>query len=109
MTRSTVLSIVLSSFGLLAASPAAFSAPKVIINQGQASPCTITPNAGTVFTMSSTGDVLVNGSYGPDCPTQPVGTTGNPSFSPFSPAPADLAITPNSTGSGGGSVTPSFT
>jgi len=109
MTRSTVLSIVISSFGLLAASPAAFSAPKVIINQATA-PCTITPNAGTVFTMGATGDVLVNGTYGSDCPTTPVGGGNqNPSFSPFSPAPADLAITPSSTSNTGGSVTPSFT
>ena len=111
MTRSTVLSLVLSSFVLAAAPQAVFSAPKVIINQGQASPCTITPNAGTVFTMSGTGDVLVNGSYGADCPSGNGGAvSGNPSFSPFSPAPADLAITPSSTPTSiGGAVTPTFT
>jgi len=107
MNRSTVLSIVLSGFGLLATSPAAFSAPKVIINQATA-PCTITPNAGTVFTMGATGDVLVNGTYGSDCP-KGSDVPQNPSFSPFSPTPADLAITPNSTVSAGGPVTPSFT
>jgi len=111
MIRNHFLSATLSITGLFLVAPAVTASPAVQINQGQANACTVTPSTGTVFTLSTTtGDVLINGSYGPNCNIggSSGGGTSGPTFSPFSPAPANLAVQPSSLGSAGGTVTPSF-
>jgi hypothetical protein len=107
MIRNRLISASVFIAGLVAAH-AAFASPVVIINQGQSTACTITPSSGTVFTLSTTGDVLINGSYtSGTCSSGASGGTGNPTFS-FNPNPADLSVLPSTLGSGGGTVTPSF-
>ena len=108
MIRNRLLSAALVITSLIAAQ-AATATPVVIVNQGQNNSCTITPSGSTVFTISTTGDVLINGSYtSGTCSTQVIGGSGDPTFAPFSPAPADLSALPSTLPSGGGSVTPSF-
>lgn len=108
MIRSTFFSA-LAAFGL-AASSLASAAPVVIVNQGQNDSCTITPSNSTVFSLSDTGDVLINGSYtAGNCSTPGTGGGGgDPTFNPFSPSPADLSVVPSTFGSAGGATTPAF-
>jgi hypothetical protein len=107
MTRNRIFFAALALAGLVQTVAAT---PVVIVNQGQGDSCTITPTTGTVFTLSNTGDVLINGSYtAGSCSGSGGGTiSGDPTFSPFSPAPANLTVIPSTLGSSGGSVTPAF-
>jgi hypothetical protein len=111
MIRNQFLSATLSIAGLFLVAPAVIASPVVKINDGQPNSCTVTPSSGTVFTLSTTGDVLINGTYtAGTCSTSGGGGSGSgdPTFSPFSPAPADLAVLPRSLPSTGGTVTPAF-
>jgi hypothetical protein len=103
-SRISYVAALLIGFGLVQA----HAAPQVLINQNLSNPCTITPTDSTVFTLNDNGDVLINGSYGSNCPSGNTGSGGNPTFSPLSPAPANLTLSTTSLGSTGGSVTPSF-
>jgi len=109
MIRNHVLSAALAITSLVIA-PCATAAPPVVrINDGQPNSCIVTPSSNTVFTLSSTGDVLINGSYtSGTCSTGGTGGGGNPTFTPFSPAPADLSVLPSTLSSAGGNVTPTF-
>jgi hypothetical protein len=109
MIRNQLLFAALVVAGFVAAS-AVNASPVVIINQNQTDACTITPSGSTVFTLSTTGDVLINGSYTAGTCSTPTGggTSGDPTFAPFSPAPADLTVLPSTLSSGGGNVTPAF-
>jgi hypothetical protein len=96
--------------GLAEAQAATAASPIVIVNQGQSNECQITPSSSTVFTLSTEGNVLINGSYtSGTCSTGGTGGggSGNPTFS-FSPNPADLTIPSNSLPSTGGTVNPNF-
>ena len=105
-TRFVLPMLAIASF---AAQPSISSAaPLVYINQGQPTECVVTPTAGTVFTLSAVGDVLITGSYtGGNCGAAPPAPSA-PSFTPLSPAPANLTIANSSLPSTGGTVTPSF-
>jgi hypothetical protein len=95
---------------LIAAGAAAQSAtatPLVVVNQGQNNECTITPSGSTVFTLSTEGNVLINGSYTSGSCGGSSGSNGNPTFS-FNPNPANLTVSPNSLSAIGGNVTPNF-
>lgn len=108
MIQTRLFSAALLMAGLAQASAALAAAPNVIINQGQANACTVTPNSGTVFTLDSSGNVLVNGTYGATCPTSGgTGGSGDPTFS-FNPNPANLTIPGGSLTSAGGTVNPNF-
>jgi hypothetical protein len=54
--------------------------------------------------------VLINGSYtsGTCSSSSPPPPGGTPTFTPFSPAPADLSVLPSTLSSAGGNVTPTF-
>ncbi len=106
MIQNRLFSAVLLLAGLAQASAALAAAPQVIINQGQTNACTVTPNTGTVFTLDSSGNVLVNGAYGQNCSIGS-GGSGSPTFS-FNPNPANLTIANSSLGSAGGTVNPNF-
>jgi hypothetical protein len=109
MIRNQFLSATLSITGLFLVAPAVTASPVVKINDGQSNSCTVTPSTGTVFTLSTQGDVLINGSYGSNCNIGGGGGTGSgPTFTPLNPAPANLSVLPSSLGSQGGPVTPSF-
>ncbi len=109
MIRNQFLSAALSAMGLLLVAPAVMASPVVRINDGQTNACIVTPPpSGTVFTLSTQGDVLITGTYsGAGCGTGSGGTNG-PTFAPFTPAAADLTIPNNSLASTGGSVNPAF-
>jgi len=111
MIRNQFLSATLSIAGLFLVAPAVIASPVVKINDGQPNSCTVTPSSGTVFTISTTGDVLINGSYTAGTCSTPGGgggTGSGPTFTPLNPAPANLSVLPSSVGSNGGTVTPSF-
>jgi hypothetical protein len=93
--------------GLTGAQAATAATPLVIVNQGQPNECQITPSSSTVFTLSTEGNVLINGSYTSGTCGQAQSGDGSPTFS-FNPNPADLTIPANSLPSSGGSVTPNF-
>jgi hypothetical protein len=109
MIRNQLVFAALVVAGLVAAS-AVDASPVVIINQNQTDTCTITPSGSTVFTLSTQGDVLINGTYTSGACSTPTGggTSGDPTFAPFSPSPADLTVLPSTLSSGGGNVTPAF-
>jgi hypothetical protein len=92
--------------GLLA--NAAVATPLVIVNQGLSNECQITPSTGTVFTLSTEGNVLINGSYTSGSCGSTGTTSGDPTFTPFSPAPANLTIATSTLPSAGGTVNPNF-
>ena len=107
MIRNRVFLAVVAVTGLIQVQAASAASPVVIINQNQTNQCIVTPTGSTVFTLDDNGDVLVNGTYGTGCGTQGGGTSP-PSFSPLSPAAADLTIPGNSLQSTGGTVNPNF-
>lgn len=110
MIQTRLFSAALLMAGLAQASAALAAAPNVIINQGVAnSQCTVTPSSGTVFTLDSSGNVLVNGAYGQDCPSGGTGGgfSGPPAFN-LNPNPSDLTIPGASLGNTGGTVNPNF-
>jgi hypothetical protein len=107
MIRNRLFFAALAIAGLIAAQ-AVNAAPVVIINNGQSNSCTITPSGSTVFTISTEGNVLINGSYTSGACSTGNTTSGDPTFSPFSPATADLSVLPSSLLSAGGAVTPAF-
>jgi len=98
----------LSALAGLFAADTALATPLVIVNPGPTQ-CTITPTDSTVFTLSTEGNVLINGSYtSGSCVTTGGGGTGDPTFTPFSPAPANLTIANSTLPSTGGTVNPNF-
>jgi len=109
MIRNHVLSAALVITSLVIAPGMTAAQPVVRITDPQNNVCVVTPSSGTVFTLSATGDVLISGSYtsGP-CSTPGGGISGDPTFAPFSPAPADLTVQPSTLSSAGGNVTPAF-
>ena len=112
MIYSRIACSLLAMAGFAAMQGTAIAAPMVFINKGLTNECDITPTPGTVFTISTQGDVLVTGSYTSGaCGSQQSGggSPTTPTFTPFNPAPADLTIASSSLGSAGGNVTPTFT
>jgi hypothetical protein len=108
MIRNHVLSAALVITSLVIA-PCATAAPPVVrINDGQSNSCVVTPSTGTVFTLSAAGDVLINGSYTSGTCSSQISGSGDPTFAPFSPAPADLTVQPSTLSAAGGNVTPAF-
>jgi hypothetical protein len=109
MIRNHFLSATLAITSLVIAPGVTAASPVVRINDGQPNSCVVTPSSGTVFTLSATGDVLINGSYtSGTCSSVVTNPGGNPTFTPFSPAPADLSVLPSTLSAAGGNVTPTF-
>jgi hypothetical protein len=110
MIRNHVFSAALAIATLVIAPGMTAAQPVVRINDGQTNSCVVTPSSGTVFTLSAAGDVLINGTYtSGTCSTGSTGGGGgDPTFAPFSPAPADLTVLPSTLSSAGGNVTPAL-
>ncbi len=111
MIRNHVFSAALAITTLVIAPGMTAAQPVVRINDGQTNSCVVTPATGTVFTLSATGDVLINGTYtsGTCSSALPPPGGNDPTFAPFSPAPADLSVLPSTLAAAGGNVTPAFT
>jgi hypothetical protein len=107
MTHNRLFHAVMLLAGLTGAQAATAASPIVIVNQGQNNECQITPSSNTVFTLSTEGNVLINGSYTSGTCGSTGGGNGSPTFS-FNPNPANLTIANNSLPSSGGTVTPNF-
>ena len=106
MMRNRLIFALSALAGLFAADTLAN--PLVIVNPGPTQ-CTITPTDSTVFTLSTDGNVLINGSYtGGSCVTTGGTGGGDPTFTPFSPAPANLTIANSTLLPTGGTINPNF-
>jgi hypothetical protein len=102
------LSAAMAIISMVVAPGMAAAQPVVRITDPQNNVCVVTPSTGTVFTLSAQGDVLINGSYTSGNCSSGSGLGGDPTFAPFSPAPADLTVLPSTLSSAGGNVTPAF-